>query len=76
MIITNTYAFWHLGDESETATEGEDEIRARELRKQEVHLKVPERPKGRQDTDTGSDTEVKTHSSIHKIHKNKNCAVQ
>ncbi|XP_023714226.1 protein-methionine sulfoxide oxidase mical3a isoform X4 [Cryptotermes secundus] len=45
-------------DESETATEGEDEIRARELRKQEVHLKVPERPKGRQESDTGSDTEV------------------
>jgi hypothetical protein len=64
-----------LGDESETATEGEDEIRARELRKQEVHLKVPERPQGRQDTDSGSDTEVKTHI-IHKIHKNKNCVVQ
>ncbi|XP_069686571.1 F-actin-monooxygenase Mical isoform X3 [Periplaneta americana] len=45
-------------DESETATEGEDEIRARELRKQEVQLEVPERPKGRRDSDTGSDTEV------------------
>lgn len=71
-----TFAFWRLGDESETATEGEDEIRARELRKQEVCLEVPERPKGRQDTDTGSDTEVKTQYIIHKIHENKNCAVQ
>ncbi|PSN38132.1 hypothetical protein C0J52_08223, partial [Blattella germanica] len=45
-------------DQSETATEGEEEIRARELRKQEVHLEVPERPKGRRDSDTGSDTEI------------------
>ncbi|KAJ9597110.1 hypothetical protein L9F63_027001, partial [Diploptera punctata] len=45
-------------DESETATEGEDDIRARELRKQEVQLEVPERLKGRRNSDTGSDTEV------------------
>jgi hypothetical protein len=71
----------HLDDESETATEGEDEIRARELRKQEVRLKVPERPKGRQESDTGSDTEVKTQKlltpcSKTEKQKNKNCALQ
>ncbi|XP_012255532.2 F-actin-monooxygenase Mical isoform X2 [Athalia rosae] len=42
-------------DESGTATEDEDEVRARELRKQEVWLEVPP---GGSDTDTGSDTEV------------------
>lgn len=40
--------------ESETATEGEEEIRARELRKQEVRVEPPVV----QHTDTGSDTEV------------------
>lgn len=43
-------------DESGTATEDEDEVRARELRKQEVWLEIPP---GGSDTDTGSDTEVK-----------------
>ncbi|XP_025073209.1 F-actin-monooxygenase Mical [Pogonomyrmex barbatus] len=42
-------------DESGTATEDEDDVRARELRKQEVWLKVPPR---NSDTDTGSETEV------------------
>ncbi|XP_029677918.1 F-actin-monooxygenase Mical isoform X4 [Formica exsecta] len=42
-------------DESGTATEDEEDIRARELRKQEVWLKVPPRSS---DTDTGSETEV------------------
>ncbi|KYN10457.1 Protein MICAL-3, partial [Trachymyrmex cornetzi] len=43
-------------DESDTATEDEEDVRARELRKQEVWLKVPPR---NCDTDTGSETEVK-----------------
>ncbi|XP_076170354.1 molecule interacting with CasL isoform X2 [Ptiloglossa arizonensis] len=42
-------------DESTTATEDEEDIRARELRKQEVWLKHPTRSS---DTDTGSETEV------------------
>ncbi|XP_036148722.1 F-actin-monooxygenase Mical isoform X2 [Monomorium pharaonis] len=42
-------------DESGTATEDEEDVRARELRKQEVWLKVPPRSS---DTDTGSETEV------------------
>ncbi|XP_076758682.1 molecule interacting with CasL isoform X4 [Xylocopa sonorina] len=42
-------------DESTTATEDEDDIRARELRKQEVWLKNPTRSS---DTDTGSETEI------------------
>ncbi|XP_024947537.1 F-actin-monooxygenase Mical isoform X3 [Cephus cinctus] len=42
-------------EESGTATEDEEEVRARELRKQEVWLKVPPRSS---DTDTGSETEV------------------
>lgn len=42
-------------DDSETATEGEEEVRARELRRQEVRLEAPE-------LDTGSDTEVNTGS--------------
>lgn len=45
-----------LDDESGTATEDEEDIRARELRKQEVWLKMPPRSS---DTDTGSETEVK-----------------
>lgn len=45
-----------LDDESGTATEDEEDVRARELRKQEVWLKVPPRSS---DTDTGSETEVK-----------------
>ncbi|KAI4487459.1 hypothetical protein M0804_005608 [Polistes exclamans] len=43
-------------DESSTATEDEDDARARELRKQEVWLPVPPMSS---DTDTGSETEVK-----------------
>ncbi|XP_061937102.1 F-actin-monooxygenase Mical isoform X3 [Apis cerana] len=42
-------------DESTTATEDEDDIRARELRKQEVWLK---NPTCSSDTDSGSETEV------------------
>ncbi|XP_046822760.1 F-actin-monooxygenase Mical isoform X1 [Vespa crabro] len=42
-------------DESSTATEDEDDARARELRKQEVWLPVPPMSS---DTDTGSETEV------------------
>jgi len=45
-----------LDDESDTATEDEEDIRARELRKQEVWLKVPS---CNSDTETGSETEVK-----------------
>ncbi|XP_030753710.1 F-actin-monooxygenase Mical-like isoform X2 [Sitophilus oryzae] len=42
--------------DSDTATEGEEEIRARELRKQEVRVEPPV-----VQTDTGTDTEVKTN---------------
>ncbi|KAJ8919795.1 hypothetical protein NQ315_006324 [Exocentrus adspersus] len=42
-------------DDSDTATEGEEEIRARELRKQEVRVEPPI-----VQTDTGTDTEVKS----------------
>lgn len=45
-----------LDDESGTATEDEEDVRARELRKKEVWLQVPPRSS---DTDTGSETEVK-----------------
>lgn len=45
-----------LDDESGTATEDEEDVRARELRKQEVWLQMPPRSS---DTDTGSETEVK-----------------
>lgn len=45
-----------LDDESDTATEGEEEIRAREIRKQEVCLPIPNISTAT--TDTGSDTEV------------------
>ncbi|KAG8278731.1 hypothetical protein J6590_014285 [Homalodisca vitripennis] len=41
-------------EESETATEGEEEVRARELRRQEARVEAP-------DIDTGSDTEVTKH---------------
>lgn len=46
---------FYSDDDSDTATEGEEEVRARELRKQEVKLDAP-------DLDTGSDTEVNTSS--------------
>jgi len=46
-----------LDDESDTATEGEEEIKAREIRKQEVCLRIPNISSAT--TDTGSDTEVK-----------------
>lgn len=42
-------------DDTDTATEGEEEIRARELRKQEVRVEPPV-----VQTDTGTDTEVKS----------------
>ncbi|XP_044256717.1 F-actin-monooxygenase Mical [Tribolium madens] len=45
-------------DESDTATEGEEEIRARELRKQEVRVEPPV-----VQTDTGTDTEVVSDES-------------
>lgn len=45
-----------LDDESDTATEGEEEIKAREIRKQEVCLRIPNISTAT--TDTGSDTEV------------------
>jgi len=38
-------------DETDTATEGEEDVKARELRRQEVHLEAP-------DIETDSDTEV------------------
>lgn len=44
-------------DDSDTATEDEEEVRARELRKQEVRLEVPDR-----NSDSGSDTEVKSNT--------------
>lgn len=46
-------------DDSDTATEGEEEIRARELRKQEVRVEPPI-----VQTDTGTDTEVKPPSTL------------
>lgn len=49
-----------LDEESGTATEDEEDVRARELRKQEVWLKVPQ---CNSDTDTGSETEVKYFQS-------------
>lgn len=45
-----------LDDESDTATEGEEEVKAREIRKQEVCLRIPNISTAT--TDTGSDTEV------------------
>ena len=56
MLPIRNYIFVCIDDESTTATEDEDDIRARELRKQEVWLKNPTRSS---DTDTGSETEVK-----------------
>lgn len=56
LYILYNLIFFLLDDESGTATEDEEDIRARELRKQEVWLKVPPRSS---DTDTGSETEVK-----------------
>ncbi|XP_017769097.1 PREDICTED: protein-methionine sulfoxide oxidase Mical isoform X2 [Nicrophorus vespilloides] len=46
------------GDDSDTATEGEEEIRARELRKQEVRVEPPV-----VHTDTGTDTEIASDDS-------------
>lgn len=48
-----------VDDDSDTATEGEEEIRARELRKQEVRVEPPV-----VHTDTGTDTEVKSTSNL------------
>jgi len=50
------YIKYILDDESDTATEGEEEIKAREIRKQEVCLRIPNISSAT--TDTGSDTEV------------------
>lgn len=50
------WGYYILDDESDTATEGEDEIKAREIRKQEVCLRIPDLSAAT--TDTGSDTEV------------------
>lgn len=47
-----------LDDNADTATEGEEEIRARELRRQEVRVDPPV-----VQTDTGTDTEVKPTSN-------------
>jgi hypothetical protein len=47
-------------EDSQTATEDEDDVRARELRKKEVWLQVPPR---NSDTETGSETEVKQSQS-------------
>lgn len=54
--------FFFSDDESETATEGEEEIRARELRKQEVRVEPPV-----VQTDTGTDTEVKSSFQINPV---------
>lgn len=51
--------FIFVDDDSDTATEGEEEIRARELRKQEVRVEPPV-----VHTDTGTDTEVKPTSNL------------
>ncbi|XP_011345174.1 F-actin-monooxygenase Mical isoform X2 [Ooceraea biroi] len=48
-------------DESGTATEDEEDIRARELRKREVWLKVPSR---NSDTETGSETEIASSKDV------------
>lgn len=48
-----------VDDDSDTATEGEEEIRARELRKQEVRVEPPI-----VHTDTGTDTEVKSTCNL------------
>ena len=50
--------FFVSDDDTDTATEGEEEIRARELRKQEVCVEPPV-------TDTGTDTEVKPLYDLH-----------
>lgn len=59
----NNDHFCFADDDSETATEGEEEIRARELRKQEVRVEPPIV----QHTDTGSDTEVKNLLTLSSI---------
>lgn len=61
-----------LDEESGTATEDEEDVRARELRKQEVWLQVPPRSS---DTDTGSETEVKNsqESTVDILETNENC---
>uniref|UniRef100_A0A1B6E0J1 LIM zinc-binding domain-containing protein n=1 Tax=Clastoptera arizonana TaxID=38151 RepID=A0A1B6E0J1_9HEMI len=57
-------------DESDTATDNEQEAKARELRKQEVRLEVPEK-----NSDSGSDTEVKCSSLPDIIKGSNSCSV-
>ncbi|XP_034233046.1 F-actin-monooxygenase Mical isoform X4 [Thrips palmi] len=63
-------------DDSDTATEGEEEIRQRELRKQEVRLEVPDCLPGRNDTDTGSDTEVASEETSSESESVENSATE
>lgn len=56
--LQTMFVLCFLDDDSDTATEGEEEIRARELRKQEVRVEPPI-----VHTDTGTDTEVKPPSN-------------
>lgn len=56
LVYKVVYIIYILDDESDTATEGEEEIKAREIRKQEVCLRIPNISSAT--TDTGSDTEV------------------
>lgn len=62
-----------VDDESDTATEGEEEIKAREMRKQEVCLRIPDISVAT--SDTGSDTEVTlcTTKSIESNNKHNEC---
>ncbi|XP_063236489.1 F-actin-monooxygenase Mical isoform X2 [Bacillus rossius redtenbacheri] len=60
----NSYHEYDSGDdESETATEGEQDEAALERRRQEVRLEVPQLPRGRKDTYSGSDTEIVSEST-------------
>ncbi|KAF5303714.1 hypothetical protein FQR65_LT00858 [Abscondita terminalis] len=58
-------------EEDEPATEGEEEIRARELRKQEVRVEPPVIQ-----TDTGSDTEIVTDESSEESSSKQNSATE
>lgn len=67
------FVFCVEDDESDTATEGEEEIKAREKRKQEVCLRIPDISAAT--SDTGSDTEVIlfAQNSIKSINKQDTC---
>jgi len=67
------YVPYILDDESDTATEGEEEIKAREIRKQEVCLRIPDISAAT--SDTGSDTEVIlfTKKSVESDNKHDTC---